>query len=66
MLGDIVKDWVSGQEFVVTWDGGNRATLLDYDARLTAQRLGARDHMTSGATMTIDLRRGGSIYKGSI
>jgi hypothetical protein len=64
MLGDVVRDWVSGQEYVVSWDGSTE--LQAYDARLTGQRPGAKDYMTSGATMTIDLRARGSIYKGSI
>jgi hypothetical protein len=33
MLGDTVKDWVSGQEYVVSWDGSTE--LQFYDARLT-------------------------------
>jgi hypothetical protein len=66
MLGDVVKDWVSGQEFVVVWSGDHGASLLNYDTNSTRQRPGAKDYMTSGATLTIDLRRGGSVHKGSV
>lgn len=66
MVGDEIRDPVSGREFVVSWDGSKGQPLLTYDTRLTAQRSGMKDHLTSGATMTIDLRARGSIYKGSI
>jgi hypothetical protein len=66
MRGDVVKDWVSGQEFVVVWSGEHGASLLNYDTNSTRQRPGAKDYLTAGATMTLDLRARGSIYKGSI
>jgi hypothetical protein len=65
MRGDVVVDAVTGREYIVSWDGSS-GPLQTYDTRLTAQRPGAKDRMTSGATMTIDLRARGSIYKGSI
>jgi hypothetical protein len=65
MVNDEVTDPVSGRVYVVSWDGSS-GPLQTYDTRLTAQRPGAKDRMTSGATMTIDLRARGSIYKGSI
>jgi hypothetical protein len=63
MLGDVVKDWVSGQEFVVTWDGSGRVPLQDYDERYTQQRPDAKDRQTQGATMTLDMRPGSVFFK---
>jgi hypothetical protein len=63
MVGDVVKDWVSGQEYVVTWDGSNRSTLLNYDARYTRQRSDAKDRQTQGATMTLDVRPRSVFFK---
>lgn len=66
MVGDVVRDPISGEEFVVIWDGARRAMLLDYDTRWTKQRSDSRDRLTSGATSTIDLRRQGYVHKGSV
>lgn len=66
MVGDEVNDPVTNRDYVVIWDGSNRQPLQTYDTRLTGQRSDAKDQMTQGATMTIDLRPRGSIYKGSI
>lgn len=67
MQGDTVRDPVTGREFVVSWDGARgSASLLNHDERYAGQRPGAKDQMTSGATLTIDLRRSGSIHKSSV
>jgi hypothetical protein len=67
MVGDIVRDPVTGREFSVSWDGGKQcASLVGQDERYTRQRPYAKDQMTSGATLTIDLRRSGSIHKSSV
>jgi hypothetical protein len=66
MRGEIVVDPVSGLEYVISWDGSRGQTLQDYDTNSTRQRPGAKEYMTSGATLTLDLRRGGSVHKGSV
>jgi hypothetical protein len=63
VIGDVVKDWVSGQEYTVTWDGSNRATLLDYDTRYTGSKPDAKDRQTQGATMTLDVRPRSVFFK---
>jgi hypothetical protein len=66
MVGDEIRDPVSGRVYVVSFDGARGQMLQAYDTNSTRQRPGAKDYMTSGATLTIDLRRGGSVHKGSV
>lgn len=64
MAGDEVRDPVSGQTYVVSWDGSKgSASLVGIDPRYTRQRSDARDHMTRGATMTLDVRPKSVFFK---
>lgn len=64
MRGDVVRDPVSGREFIVSWDGSKGSvSLAGTDPRYTRQRADARDHMTRGATMTLDVRPRSVFFK---
>lgn len=63
-LNDVIKDPVTGQEFVTTWDGARGCLPLgSYHERYTRQRSDARDLMTRSATVTLDVRPRSTFFK---
>lgn len=67
MVGDIVRDPVSGQVYEVTWDGARGCVPLGGShERYTRQRSDAKDRQTQGATMTLDVRPRSVFFKQEI
>jgi hypothetical protein len=63
-IGDVVVDPVSKREYVIHWNGSKgSASLVGTDPRYTRQRSDARDHLTRGATMTLDVRPKSVFFK---
>jgi hypothetical protein len=57
MASDEVKDPISGETYVVSWNGSRgSASLIGTDPRYTRQRPGATDHYTQNAVGPLGFR----------